>query len=79
MVPIEFLVTSLQIAVKEQWDRDLLPPRLENLERLMAFMVLAFQAHLVEKANRKAWHDNKVKDKDMVESEMVLKIHVPAT
>ena len=35
--------------------------------------LLAFQALLIEKANRKAWHDNKVKDKDLAEGDMALK------
>ena len=52
---------------------DPLPSRLENLERLTETRLLAFQALLAEKANRKAWHDNKVRDKDLTEGDMALK------
>ena len=73
VLPIEFLVPSLRIAVQERWDGNPLPSRLENLERLTETRLLAFQALLTEKANRKAWHDNKVKDKDLAEGDMALK------
>ena len=33
---------------------------------------LVFQELLMEKANRKAWHNNKVKDKDLAEGDMAL-------
>ena len=73
VLPIEFLVPSLRIVVQERWDGNPLPSRPENLEWLTKTRLLAFQALLTEKANRKARHANKVRDKDLAEGDMALK------
>ena len=43
VILIEFLVPYRRpIAIQERWDKDLLPSRLENLERLNRYVVVSF-------------------------------------
>ena len=55
VILIEFLVPYRRpIAIQERWDKDLLPSRLENLERLNRYVVVSFPSSPCRKGKQKS-------------------------
>ena len=72
VMPWEFLVPSLRIAVAEHWDGHELYDRIRNLELLDEERHIALQGMIVEKQRRKQWYDRQLKEKNINVGDMVL-------
>ena len=72
VMPWEFLVPSLRVAVAEKWDGHELADRIRILENLDEERHIALQGLITEKQRRKKWFDRQLKDKNIHEGDMVL-------
>ena len=73
VVPTEYTMPSLRIAISERLgDVESNFSRLVTLEKLSESRQLALHALGAEKLHRKAWHDRNLRDKKLVDGDLVL-------
>ena len=72
IMPWEFLVPNLRIAIEEKWDGHELCDRIRILENLYEEHHIALQGMIAEKQRKKKWYDRHLKDKNLNVRDMVL-------
>ena len=71
-MPMEFLVPSLRVAVREKLMEESLTERLEDLEQLEETRLHAAYGLKVKKLRRKTWFDHNLRNKDLKEGDLCL-------
>ena len=72
VLPIEFLLPTLRVALELQWDGHTLSNRLAELEHLDEKRLTAVHAMYVKKRRRKAWYDKNLRLQEFKEGDLVL-------
>ena len=72
VMPMEFLVPSLRVAVRERLTEESLIERLVDLEQFEETRLHAAYGMKVEKLRRKKWFDRNLKNKDLKEGDLCL-------
>ena len=71
-MPMEFLVPSLRVVVRERLTEEALTERLVDLEQLEETRLHAAYGMKVENLRRKTWFDQNLKNKDLNEGDLCL-------
>ena len=79
VMPMEFLVPSLRVAVQERLTEEALTERLVDLEQLEETRLHAAYGMKVEKLRQKKWFDRNLKNKDLKEGDLCLMYSVRNT
>lgn len=72
ILPIEFLVPTLRVAMSLHWTGHELSARIEHLEQLDETRLQAIAGMYAEKRRRKRWHDKNVRSKEFQVGALVL-------
>ncbi|MCO5581470.1 hypothetical protein L7F22_035355 [Adiantum nelumboides] len=72
VLPIKFLLPTLQVAIELQWDGHAMSNRMNELEHLDERRLTAIHAMYVEKRRRKAWYDKNLRVQEFKEGDLVL-------
>ena len=75
-MPMEYLVPSLRVAVRERLTEEALSEWLVKLEKLEEKWLMATYGMKVEKLRPKTWFDRDLKDKDLLEGDLALMFSV---
>ena len=79
VMPMEYLVPSLRVAVREWLTEEALLKRLVVLEKLEETWQREIYGMKVKKLRRKTWFDRNLKDKDLSEGDLALKFSMRNT